>query len=49
MLIEGTLINCNMGGFWAVFGVSWAVLKVEFVRECGISAGNTACKAYKFS
>ena len=43
MLIEEICIKRSVGGFWAVFvdlGVCWAVFKVEFLRECGISSGN---------
>ena len=34
MLIEGTRINCDVGVFWAVF-------KIGFLREYGMSSDNT--------
>ena len=47
MLLEGTYINCNIwagfGQFSIDFGIFWAVFKVGFLQECGISSGNTVC------
>ena len=47
MLLEGTYINCNIwagfGQFSIDFGIFWAVFKVGFLQECGISSGNSVC------